>query len=133
MTLRLCMWSGPRNISTTMMRSFGNRADTAAVDEPFYAHYLHVTGLDHPMRAEILTDQPTDWREVVGQLTQEKPAPIFFQKQMCQHVTDVMELDWLEQCRHFFLIRDPRLMAASFGNKLPGFVAADLGVHQPVV
>ena len=130
MTVRICMWSGPRNISTTMMRSFENRADTAVIDEPFYAHYLSVTGYDHPMRDEVLKAQATDWRQVVRMLTRDEPAPVFFQKQMCQHVTHEMSLDWAASARHFFLIRDPRLMAASFCNKLPGFTAADLGVNQ---
>lgn len=130
MTVRICMWSGPRNISTTMMRSFENRADTAVIDEPFYAHYLSVTGYDHPMRDEVLKAQATDWRQIARMLTRDEPAPVFFQKQMCQHVTAEMSLDWAASARHFFLIRDPRLMAASFGNKLPGFTAADLGVNQ---
>ena len=65
MTVRIAMWSGPRNISTAMMRSFGARPDTAVVDEPFYAFYLARTGLDHPMRAEVLASQSNDWREVV--------------------------------------------------------------------
>ena len=130
MTVRICMWSGPRNISTTMMRSFENRADTAVIDEPFYAHYLSVTGYDHPMRDDVLKAQASDWRQVVQVLMHDEPAPIFFQKQMCQHVTHEMSLDWAASARHFFLMRDPRLMAASFGNKLPGFTAADLGVNQ---
>lgn len=56
------MWSGPRNVSTALMRSFENRADTSVVDEPFYAAYLAQTGLDHPARAEVIASQPTDWR-----------------------------------------------------------------------
>ena len=68
-TLRIAMWSGPRNISTAMMRSFENRPDTEVVDEPFYAAYLAATGLEHPMRDEVLASQPADWREVVRSLT----------------------------------------------------------------
>ena len=64
--VRVAMWSGPRNISTAMMRSFGARADTIVVDEPFYAHYLAATGLDHPGRDEILASQPTAWEAVAG-------------------------------------------------------------------
>ena len=66
--LRLAMWSGPRNVSTAFMRSWGNREDTVVVDEPFYAHYLQVTGLDHPGRDEVIASQPTDWREVAAML-----------------------------------------------------------------
>ena len=63
-TVRIAMWSGPRNISTAMMRAFENRPDCAVVDEPFYAAYLAETGLDHPMRAEVLASQAQDWRVV---------------------------------------------------------------------
>ena len=62
-TIRIAMWSGPRNISTAMMRAWENRADTVVTDEPFYAAYLATTGLDHPMRAEVMAAQSTDWRE----------------------------------------------------------------------
>ena len=71
--VRIAMWSGPRNISTAMMRSFGARADTAVIDEPFYAAYLARTGLAHPMRAEVLAAQPHDWQEVVAGLSGARP------------------------------------------------------------
>ena len=66
---RIAMWSGPRNISTAMMRSFGARADCSVSDEPFYAAYLAATGLDHPMREVVIASQPTDWRVVAAALT----------------------------------------------------------------
>lgn len=124
------MWSGPRNISTTMMRSFENRSDTAVIDEPFYGHYLSVTGLDHPMRAEVLAAQPTRWQDVVDDLLSNHPAPVWFQKQMTQHITPEIDLDWLSQMEHFFLIRDPRLMAASFMKKMGAVTSEDLGLDQ---
>jgi hypothetical protein len=63
--VRIAMWSGPRNLSTALMRSFGNRPDCAVTDEPFYAAYLKLTGLDHPMRQEILAHHESDWRACV--------------------------------------------------------------------
>ena len=72
--IRIAMWSGPRNISTAMMRAFGNRADCAVSDEPFYGAYLHATGLDHPMREAVIASQPKDWREVAAALTGPAPA-----------------------------------------------------------
>jgi hypothetical protein len=78
--IRIAMWSGPRNISTAMMRSFGARPDTAVIDEPFYAAYLARTGLNHPMRAEVLASQSNDWREVVTALLGPVPGgkPVFY-------------------------------------------------------
>ncbi len=72
--LRIAMWSGPRNISTAMMRAFENRGDCAVVDEPFYAHYLAHTGLDHPGRREVVANGETDWRRVVDMLTGAVPG-----------------------------------------------------------
>ena len=74
MTTRVAMWSGPRNVSTALMRSFGARADTVVVDEPLYAHYLAATGLDHPGRDEVLASQPTRWQDVAAALTGPLPA-----------------------------------------------------------
>ncbi len=80
--IRIAMWSGPRNISTAMMRAWGNRADTLIVDEPFYAYYLHETGADHPGADEVISEGETDWRKVVRRLTGDIPGGkrIFYQK-----------------------------------------------------
>ena len=84
MTIRIAMWSGPRNLSTAMMRAFENRPDCAVSDEPFYAAYLAETGLDHPMRGEVLASQATDWRDVAAALEGPAPggAPLWYQKHM---------------------------------------------------
>ena len=115
-SIRIAMWSGPRNISTAMMRSFENRPDTAVVDEPFYAAYLTETGLEHPMRREVLASQPTDWRAVVEMLL--GPVPdgrrIFYQKHMTHHMLDGFGRDWIASCRNAFLIRDPVDVLASY-------------------
>ena len=93
MTIRIAMWSGPRNLSTAMMRAFENRPDCVVSDEPFYAAYLAATGLDHPMRAEVLQSQPTDWQEVAKDLSGPLPpatggadATIWYQKHMTHHL-----------------------------------------------
>ena len=130
--IRIAMWSGPRNISTTMMRSFENRTDTAVVDEPLYAHYLATTGALHPMRDEVLADQANDWRSVVRDLTESRPAPVFFQKHMCHHITDDVERDWFGELRHFFLIREPKRMVASYAQKMETFTVEDLGLIKEV-
>ncbi len=87
--VRIALWSGPRNISTAMMRAFENRPDAAVVDEPFYAAWLAVSGAEHPMRAEILAAQPTDWRRVVAALLGPVPGgrTIFYQKHMAHHMS----------------------------------------------
>jgi hypothetical protein len=130
--IRVAMWSGPRNISTAMMRSFENRPDTAVVDEPFYAAYLAETGLDHPMREEVLAAQPADWRAVVGQLTGPVPdgKPIFYQKHMTHHMLPGMRLDWTAGCRNAFLIRPPEQVLASYARKRGEVSLADIGVQR---
>src|SRR6185503_5157258 len=114
--LRLAMWSGPRNISTAMMRSWGNRDDCVVVDEPLYAHYLVTTGKPHPGRDETIVAGETDWRRVVAQLTGPIPGDqnIYFQKHMTHHLLPEMEREWLGKLTNCFLIRDPRQVLASY-------------------
>ena len=126
------MWSGPRNISTAMMRSFENRDDTAVSDEPFYAAYLARSGIDHPMREESLASQPQDWRVVAETLIGPVPggAPIWYQKHMTHHMLPGFGLDWAAACRNAFLIRDPDAVLASYIQKRPDVALADLGFER---
>jgi hypothetical protein len=133
--LRLAMWSGPRNISTACMRSWGNRDDTVVVDEPFYAHYLRVTGLPHPGRDEVLAHHESDWRVVAAAITREPLPPgvrIHYQKHMSHHLLPHMGRDWLDALTHAFLIRDPAAMVASLGARLGTFDLLATGLPQQV-
>ena len=117
MTLRIAMWSGPRNISTAMMRAFENRPDTTVVDEPFYACFLAATGLNHPMREEVLRSQPTEWSAVAAALTGPCPTPVFYQKHMTHHMLPGIGTDWMAHCTNVFLIRRPEDVVASYREK----------------
>lgn len=128
-TIRIAMWSGPRNISTAMMRSFENRADCAVVDEPFYAAYLAETGLDHPMRDEVLAAQPTDWRAVADGLAG-ADGVLIYEKHMAHHMLPGFGLDWVRGCRNAFLIRDPSEVLASYVAKRGEVTLDDIGVVQ---
>lgn len=127
MTVRIAGWSGPRNLSTALMRSFGARGDCVCVDEPFYAAYLAATGLDHPMREAVLASQPQDWRAARDALMAPVAAPLQYQKHMVQHMLEGMDGDWLDGMRHLFLIRDPVRVVASFTDKRGVPEAAELG------
>jgi Sulfotransferase domain len=113
---RIAMWSGPRNISTALMRAWGNRRDTFVCDEPLYAHYLLQTGVAHPGADEVIRSQETDWRKVTAWLT--GPVPdgkmIFYQKHMTHHLLPEIERDWFDALTHAFLIREPREVVTSF-------------------
>ena len=126
------MWSGPRNISTALMRAWENRTDCAVWDEPLYACYLAATGIDHPMRAEILATYPTDWREIAAQAVGPVPggATVFYQKHMTHHLMPDIGRDWLDGLRHGFLIRRPEEVLASYAAKREAVTAADLGFEQ---
>lgn len=117
--IRITMFSGPRNISTTMMRAFENRPDTIVHDEPFYAAFLNETGAQHPMRDDILAAQPHDWAAVEAALAAPPPSgePVSFEKHIAFHFAHAPSLDWLDKARVFHLIRDPRAMVASYANK----------------
>jgi hypothetical protein len=131
---RIAMWSGPRNISTAMMRAWGNRADTVVVDEPFYAFYLKQTGKKHPGAAEVIASGQTDWREVVEQLAGPIPKgkKIFFQKHMAHHLLPEVDRRWLGALTNCFLIRDPAEVIASYIKKNNDPALEDLGFVQQV-
>ncbi len=115
------MWSGPRNISTALMRSFGARADCAVTDEPFYAHYLQTTGIVHPGREEIIASQSTDAREVARWLSGPPPEgkAVWYQKHMTHHHLPGMPTAWWSTVRHAFLIREPADMLTSLIEVIP--------------
>lgn len=130
--MRIAMWSGPRNLSTAMMYSFGARADFAVVDEPFYAAYLTRTGLDHPMRDDIIASQSADPEKVAAMLTGPVPdgRAHFYQKHMTQHMIAGIPRGWMVGMRHVFLIRHPARVVASFGAKYDSPTLADIGFSQ---
>ncbi len=129
---RIAMWSGPRNISTALMRSFENRSDCTVVDEPFYAHYLDATGIDHPGRDTILSSQPKRGDAVVSALMSplEGNNRMQYQKQMSHHITAATPLDWIKGVRNCFLLREPRAMIASYVKQRQDPVFDDLGFRQ---
>lgn len=129
---RIGMWSGPRNISTAMMRAWENRGDTAVWDEPLYAYYLQRTGIEHPGADEVIAAGETDWKRVVAAITGPVPAgkPIFFLKLMTHHMLDEVDRSWLAELCNCFLIRDPREVIASYARTRPEVTLADVGVLQ---
>jgi Sulfotransferase domain len=130
--LRIAMWSGPRNISTAMMRSWGNRPDTIVIDEPFYAFYLHATGKDHPGAEEVIATRPTDWRKVISSLTNKASAgkTILYQKQMTLHLLPEVDRTWLGTVTSCFLIRDPAEVINSYLKKNDAPTLEDVGFVQ---
>ena len=126
------MWSGPRNISTAMMRSFEARGDAAVIDEPFYAAYLERTGLDHPLRERVIASQSRDPREVAAMLVGPVPGgkPIWYQKHMTLHLLEGFAQDWMAEVRNAFLIREPRAVLASYALKRTAVTLADIGFVQ---
>jgi hypothetical protein len=130
--MKIAMWSGPRNLSTAMMYSFGARTDCAVMDEPFYAAYLKMTGLEHPMRDEIIASQPTDPDAVAASLSGSNPAkkPHFYQKHMTQHMIPGMPRDWMKDCVNVFLIRHPERVVASYAAKRENPTLEDIGFVQ---
>lgn len=128
------MWSGPRNLSTAMMRSFASRTDCQAMDEPFYAAALKATGMDHPMRDEIVATCETDPFAIARRcLVPQVPdcvCPISYQKHMMHHMVDGFPMDWTERVTNAFLIRDPARVLASYAEKWTGVTARDVGLKE---
>ncbi|MFT4994899.1 MAG: hypothetical protein ACI965_001941 [Paraglaciecola sp.] len=133
MTIRIAMWSGPRNISTAMMRSWESRPDTEVVDEPFYAYYLNRTRSPHPCFDEVVLSQSRDYAEVAKQLSQApSKTKIQYQKHMTHHMLQGEELSWTKDLKHCFLIRDPRQVVHSYTNSRGVCSADDIGIVRQV-
>jgi hypothetical protein len=132
------MWSGPRNISTAMMRAWDNRRDTFVTDEPLYAHYLLKTGAPHPGAEEVIAHHETDWRKVIAWLTGPIPpragASIWYQKHMAHHLLPEIDRGWLDApgFLHAFLIRNPADMLTSLIKNIPNPTLRDTGLPQQV-
>lgn len=132
MTMRIAMWSGPRNISTAMMRAWENRADCTVWDEPLYGYYLHNTGIAHPGADEVIADQGTDWQTIVRQCSTESPEgkPVFYQKHMTLHLLPEVDRGWLSSLINCFLIREPERVIASYTAVRNEATLEDIGFIQ---
>lgn len=130
MTKRIAMWSGPRNLSTALMYSFASRSDCDVADEPFYAAYLQHSGVDHPMKPEVLASQSSDAEMVVKALTAPVSKPVFYQKHMAHHMLPTFPMGWIESMQNVFLIRHPHRVVASYAKKREAPNLDDLGFRQ---
>ena len=135
MTIRIAMWSGPRNLSTAMMRSFSSRADTFVSDEPFYGAFLRTSGADHPMRDEVIAAMDCDWGSVMASLRGETPngSPVWYQKHMWHHMVGPLAFDDFSGFTHAFLIREPERMIASYLRKRESAAFEDFGLERQTV
>jgi len=130
--VRLAVWSGPRNISTALMRAWENRPDCVVVDEPLYAAYLALTGIDHPGSQQVLDAGPTDWREALAALGAAVPAGVrvHYAKHMTHHLLPAMGWDWLTSSTNVLLVRDPREVVASYVRSRATVEPVDIGLDQ---
>ena len=133
-TIRIAMWSGPRSISTALMRSWGNRPDTIVIDEPFYAFYLRRSGKPHPGAGEIIAKSETHPAKIIEGLVGDLPAgkTVFYQKHMAHHFLPELDETWLERVTNCFLIRDPAEVITSYIGKNDRPAMQDLGFAQQV-
>lgn len=131
LSINIAMWSGPRNLSTALMRAFENRTDTHVWDEPFYAAYLAMTGIEHPLRKQIMLSGETDWRLVAEHCVSAcDGAAVFYQKHMTHHMLDGIDTAWLMALQHGFLLRHPARVLRSYEAKRESVSLSDIGVVQ---
>ncbi len=124
----ICLWSGPRNVSTALMYSFRQRSDTRVIDEPLYGHYLHVSNAGHPGRDSVLTSMNLDGNAVMDRLlSEDSDRPVLFLKQMAHHL-DQLDRTFLARTDNIFLIRDPEQMLPSLINQIPEPSLRDTGL-----
>jgi hypothetical protein len=131
-TTRIAMWSGPRNISTAMMRAWENRSDCQVWDEPLYGYYLDKTGIEHPGATEVISDQGTDWRAITERCAHDTfgDSKVIYQKHMTLHLLDEINRDWLRSITNCFLIRDPESVIASYAAVREQPTLDDIGFVQ---
>lgn len=125
--MRIAMWSGPRNLSTAMMYSFGARDDFTVMDEPFYAPFLAISGNDHPMRSDILATHETDPETVAKTCLAEVATPHLYMKHMPHHMAKGFPMDWARECMSVHLIRHPARVIASYAAKWPDVSFDEIG------
>ena len=125
-------WSGPRNISTALMRSWSSRSDTFVTDEPFYAYYLSETKLKHPMHMEIINKYSINYTEIVNYLNSKTPdgKKIWYQKHMAHHILNLNEIEWITNFENCILLRHPKEVISSFSNKNKLNSFEELGYRQ---
>ena len=130
--IRIAMWSGPRNISTAMMRSWGSRSDTFVIDEPYYAYYLSQNDLDHPGREEVLKEGELDVKKISNGLVNDTNdnCSIYYQKHITHHLLDSIDRDWMKSVVNCFLIRDPKDMIISYSRVHPDLTMHLLGLEE---
>lgn len=130
--MRIACWSGPRNISTALMRSWSSREDSFVSDEPFYAYYLKKKKLKHPMYKEIIDNYPNKYEDVVASLTCEIPnnKDFWYQKHMAHHIIDLNDINWIKNFENCVLIRHPKLVISSYIKKNTLSHANELGYRQ---
>ena len=121
--------SGPRNLSTALMYSFAQRGDTTVIDEPFYAHYLLVTGIDHPGREDTIASMPSDTDQIQQSFFNFDDTPVLFLKDMAHHLIE-MDLSFLDKVTNLFLIRNPHQLIASFAEVIKSPTMQDIGLQQ---
>lgn len=130
--MKIAMWSGPRNLSTAMMYAFAARPDFAVWDEPFYAAYLDQSGIDHPMRDEVLASHERDAQVVARQCSGPVPRGKlhFYMKHMAFHMLNNFPMDWASGCVNVHLIRHPARVIASYAAKREHPTLDDIGFRQ---
>ncbi|MDA1064353.1 MAG: sulfotransferase family protein [Proteobacteria bacterium] len=128
----ICLWSGPRNVSTALMYSFAQHSEVRVVDEPLYGHYLRVSGADHPGRDDVIAGMNLDGNAVITELLEraaKHPATRLFLKNMAHHLI-ALDVDFLNHVRNVFLVRDPREILPSLVVQLPHATLTDTGLQR---
>lgn len=125
---RICLWSGPRNISTTLMYSFAQRSDTMVYDEPLYAYYLNNTNAReyHPGSEDVLVSMENDGNKVIEMIMGEHKKPVVFFKNMTHHLLN-LNRSFMKDVINIILTRDPVEMLPSFAKVIDNPTITDVG------
>jgi hypothetical protein len=130
---RICLWSGPRNISTALMYSFAQRPDTLVFDEPLYGHYLKNTNAKeyHPGADEVLASMETDGEKVIQMMMGNHSNEVVFFKNMCHHLLN-LNTSFMRSVYNVILTRDPAEVIPSFAKEIENPSMIDIGFETQV-
>ncbi|CAN6295038.1 unnamed protein product [Urochloa humidicola] len=113
-------WSAPRSLSTSLMYSFAQRDDMEVLDEPLYANFLQVTGLNRPYREELLSKMDPDGNKVAKEVIFGPGEKTYrYCKHMSKQRLPNLSNDLMKKGKHFILIRNPLNILPSFDKVVP--------------
>ncbi len=80
------------------------------------------------MRDAVIGSQPQTREGVEAKLSAEHNHALQYEKHMTHHMPRGIDLSWVVEAKHVFLIRSPARVIASYRQKMPSVSEEDIGI-----